>query len=360
MLHRDRSSLKEPRMILLSLAAILPLVAPPPQPFDAQAPKPPAPGGPAGHGEPKTQGSKDPFAGLDLYPPQRSKTRLLFFSLDGDIRADPVRKALAELSSKDAECHVAYGPVSSAARPNKSFVAVEAPVEKSARDVQRALKHGVPAVEELAVTCFLGEPKKLGGGTSGYSPRDWVLGMTNDLRWVESFAGFSEFFFTPGKLTADVLTDRFRKLGDPFGQGDIGKLVKDEFTWTLAGPTDGHAEGPLDPAAAKRAEKAIAKLEGVRDAKIDVAAKTLRVAVELDGLKIGGPPLAFAPPKPPEAGHGDAKSSGEVSADAPRVRFDTTPVFDALDKEKIGVTVPAKAEPEKPEGKKDGGDKQGG
>src|SRR5438552_18430272 len=114
-------------MIILPLASILPMLASPPPVLDARA-------APACLG-PQKEGSKDPLAGIDLYPPQRSKTRLLFFSLDGDIRADPVRKALSELSTKDAECHVAYGPVSSAARPNKSFVAVEAPVEKPARDV---------------------------------------------------------------------------------------------------------------------------------------------------------------------------------------------------------------------------------
>lgn len=332
-------------MILL-LAAILPLAGYPTYAIDAQSPPTPP-----GKGDGSKAGPKDPFAGLDLYPPQRSRTRLLFFSLDGDIRADPVRHALAELSTKDAECRIAYGPVSSAARPNKSFVAVEAPAEKSARDIQRALKHGVPAVDELAFTCFRGEPKKMGGGTSGYSPRDWILGMTNDLRWVESFAGFSEFFFAPGKLTADILTDRFRKLGEPFGQGDIGKLVKDEFTWSLAGPAD------IDPAAAKRAEKAIAKIEGVREAKIDPAAKTLHVAIELDGLKIGGPPISLALPKHPEPGHGDAKVAGDTPVEVPRARFDTTPVFDALDKEKIAVAPAAKEapEPEKPGGeKKDG------
>src|SRR5437762_5941711 len=86
-----RSSPKERAMIILPLASILPLLASPPPVLDARA-------APACLG-PQKEGPKDILAGVDLYPPQRSKTRLLFFSLDGDIRADPIRHALSELST---------------------------------------------------------------------------------------------------------------------------------------------------------------------------------------------------------------------------------------------------------------------
>jgi hypothetical protein len=266
----------------------------------------------------------------DLYPARRQTSAVHLFSVADDLKADVVRKSLADLSTKSADCRIVYGPVHSSARPNKSFLAVEAPASVDAKDLFKALKKGAPSAEVLAWTSFQSEDKTLGagmgGGMPGFSPRDFVLGTSNDLRWVEAQGGFVEFFFTPGKLTAETLADRFHKLAQPFGVKDVGKVVQESFTWPLA--------EPLDEAAAKRAEKALAKIDGVRDAKIDVTAKTLHVTVALENLKVSGPATALP-------GIGLPKDAADANASAPRLRFAANAVIDALEHEHLALGAEA-------------------
>lgn len=273
---------------------------------------------------------------VEMYPPVKHATVVFAFGLPDEIKADVVRKSLAELSTKEADCGVRYGPVKSAARPQKAFVIVEAPASIDVKDVIKALKKGAATVEPMAWTCFESTDKTLGSGLGsgmpGLSPRDFILGISNDLRWVDARGGFSEFFFAPGKLDAEFIQDRFHKLARPFGVMDLGVIVTETITWPLA--------GPLDPATAKRVEKELAKIAGVKSVKLDIEKNVLEVKVVLDGLVRSAPPMALP---------GGVALGGAADADAepaPRMRFDTNSLFTVLDKEKVNVSAP----PEESEG----------
>jgi len=284
----------------------------------------------------------------DLYPPVRHATVVHAFCLPDAIKADLVRKALADLSTADADCRVAYGPVATPARPNKVFVVVEAPAGLDPKALVKALKKGVVSVEPVAWTCFSSADKKLGrgvgGGLPGYSPRDFILNMSGDLRWVEARGGFVEFFFAPGKLTPETLADRFRKLAQPFGVSDVGSVVEESFTWGLrfaAGGAreDADEDAPLDAGLARRVEKACARIDGVKSARVDAAARTLAVTVALADQMRGAPPVTL--PSAPGEADADAASG---AAQPPRMRFDTNPILDLLEKERLNAVAPTPEE----------------
>jgi hypothetical protein len=269
----------------------------------------------------------------DPYPPVRNATVVCAFSLPDDAKADVIKKALAALSTKEADCGIRYGPMKAESRPSRVFVLVEAPANLPVKDVTEALKKGAKTVEPIAWTCFQSEDPKLGrglgGGMPGMTPRDFLLGMSNDLRWVEAGGGVSEFFFTPGKMTADLIKDRFTKLAKPFGVKDVGAVLTDSIHWPLL--------EPVDAAAAKRAEKELGKLDGVKSIKIDAAAKTLDAVVTLESLTRGALPTALA--------SDDSTLGGALAAErnpSPRMRFDTNAILDALEKEKISVAKVSK------------------
>ncbi len=316
------------------------------------------------------EAGKGPPDQTGLYPAVRQVTAVHAFSLPEDIKADVVRKALAELSTKDAECRVLYGPVKATARPSKVFVVIEAPATVDAKDVIKALKKGVASADLVAWTCFQSADKTLGAGLdkgmAGFSPRDWVLGMSNDLRWFEAGEGFTEFFFVSGKLKADVIADRFHKLAQPFGVKDVGHVVVETFTWPIEvtvgkdADKDGGGKGTgekapdstgktvvaFDDAAVKKVEKALTKLSGVKSAHVDAAAHTLTVAVALDDLVRGGPVLAMP------GGNASDKPADPNVAPAPRMRFDTNAILDALEKEHFSAIAKKEGE--------DAGPKKGG
>jgi hypothetical protein len=271
----------------------------------------------------------------------RHATVVHAFSLPDEIKADAVRKALADLSTKDADCRIAYGPVSAKAKPNKVFVVVEAPAGIEVKDVVKALKKGVSSVEPLAWTCFTSPDKRLGrglggGGMQGFSPRDFVLGMHGDMRWVEARGGFTEFFFTPGKITPAELADRFEKLTKDFGVADLGTVVEETFTWTVKGPED---KLPLDAALVKRVEKACSKIAGVKSVRLDGASGTLEVGVALADLVRGIPPIPL-PGAPDEMSAPPAPDASPP----PRMRFDTNALLDVLEKEHLTAAPGAKKE----------------
>jgi hypothetical protein len=142
--------------------------------------------------------------------------------------------------------------------------------------------------------------------------------MSNDMRWFEYSQNTSAFFYMPGKLHAVKLEDLYRKLYQPLGGGELGQLARDTIQWSL--------KGSVDEAAARRAEKAIAKIDGVREAKIDAATGSLRVIVDFDGLRTSAPML----------GAGDAGRKADP-ATAVQPRFDTNPLLDVLAKEQLAI-----------------------
>jgi hypothetical protein len=114
-----------------------------------------------------------------------------------------------------------------------------------------------------------------------------------------------------------------------------------------AAKDSGEATGvvPLDDAAVKKVEKALAHVGGVKSARVDAAAHTLVVSVALEDLVRSGPTLAMP--------GGADKQADPGAGPPPRMRFDTNSVLDALEKEHFTVTA-AKKEGE------DGGPKKGG
>src|SRR5947208_12294241 len=70
----------------------------------------------------------------DAHPPTRHATVVRFFCLEGDVKADLLRKAVAELSTKETECRVQAGPLTSGTRPGKHVLALESPASCSLAD----------------------------------------------------------------------------------------------------------------------------------------------------------------------------------------------------------------------------------
>lgn len=205
-------------------------------------------------------------------PPQARCVR--YFSLDGEVKTDLLRKALIELGTADAPGRIVVGPSVATCRPKLSFVALEVPAAWAAKDVARALKKSCRSVDELVWTSFRGVDRQL-PSILGVSAQDCVIGMASDMRWFEASGDEKYFFYLPGKLDADAIADKFRTLFEPFDAGDVGTLVSETFTFALA--------ASVDAAALKRATKAIGKLDGVR--KVDGSGSSLTIEVKLDGLR---------------------------------------------------------------------------
>src|SRR5258706_34613 len=194
--------------------------------------------------------------------PVRHPTCVRFYSYEGDVKPELLKKQLDALATKDAKARIAAGPSRVSSRPMSRFIVLEVPARTPAKDIESALKKICPHAEELAWTAFQGKSRTL-PAIVGYPALDCVVGMDNDLRWFDLAEGRARFFFSPGKFDAKTLRIRFGKLYQPFDAGELGELVHDTIEWRLA--------GPVDPAAAKLAEKAIGKIPGVRKARVDVA-----------------------------------------------------------------------------------------
>ncbi len=268
--------------------------------------------------------SKEPAP--ELYPAERPKTHVLFFMLEGELKAEPLRKALSDLSTKEAECKLVYGPRKTPARPSAQFVAVEAPAALGAKELAGALRKGCANADPVACTVFKGAAEGMssnseGQGFLGMGARDFVLGMSGDIRWYDASGGWRQFYFGTGKIEAKEIADRYQKLFGPLGGGEAGEVVRESVRWTLA--------EPLDPKAAARAEKALAKLPGVAKAAIDPAQRELVLELRLENLKSSGPVMAFP---------------GGTEAGPVRVRFDTQALFEVLDKEKLALAPQPAAE----------------
>lgn len=268
------------------------------------------------------------------YPPERPRAHVFFFVLEGKLEAEPMRKALSELSTRDTPCRLVYGPRKTGARPSAQFAAVEAPAALGAKELATALRKGCGGAETLACTLFKGDGSGTGSDAEGRGffdlpMRDFVLGMSGDIRWYDAREGWRQFYFPAGKVAAKEIEDRYAKLFGPVGGGAVGRVVEEAIDWTLA--------APLDPKAAARAEKAIAKLPGVARCTIDPATRALSIAVRLENLRSCGPAQPFPSELPRAERAGD--EGGPL-----RASFDTLALFEVLDKEKLALE-PAAAPP---------------
>jgi len=149
----------------------------------------------------------------ELYPAERPRAHVLFFMLEGELKAEPLRKALADLSTKDAECKLVYGPRKTQARPGAQFAAVEAPAALGVKEIGAALRKGCSAADPVACTVFQGSGEGTGSssegqGFLGMGSRDFVLGMSGDIRWYDALAGWRQFYFGAGKIGAkEIVSD---------------------------------------------------------------------------------------------------------------------------------------------------------
>jgi hypothetical protein len=224
--------------------------------------------------------------------PARHATCVRYYSLEGDVKPDLLRRAVAGLSSMDHEAKIALGPVGVSSRPKSRFVALELPTGTAAKDVEKALRKVTPKTIELAWTAFQGKDREL-PSILGYSGPECVVGMDNDMRWFALENGRARFFYVAGKLDEKELRARFTTLYKPFGGDELGELEHERIEWKLA--------EPLEPPAAKAAEKAVAKIRGIAKARVDPAARTLSADVVHDGL-LGAVAPAGAEAKPAATG----------------------------------------------------------
>lgn len=261
-----------------------------------------------------------PAPAPDPYPAVRNASVVRFFIMEGDLRSDGMHKVLTELSTKEAECRTVSGPTLSSVHSKQHFLALQVSEKLASKDVIKSLRKCAPSVEELQWAQFRGA-KEGPGPIYGQSGQSLVIGMSQDMRWFEYDGGVSSFYFVSGKLDAKELRDRYRKLYQPLGGGELGELSRDEIAWTLT--------TPIDEAAAKRAEKAIAKLAGVREIKIEPANGAMRAVVELDKLSASAPPPATK---------GDETRAASIA-----LRFNTNAILDELEKEKLTLAAAAKA-----------------
>jgi hypothetical protein len=265
----------------------------------------------------------------------RNLSLVHFFSIEGDVKTEPLRKGIADLGTAEVEARIVYGPENTSSRPGRWFLAIEAPAALKSSDVAKTLKRAASSVDVLVCTSFDG---KVGAGSAaagagfGMTARDWVLGMSNDLRWADTMFGRYQFYSVPGRLDAATIKDRLKKLMEPFAQGqaqgEVGTLVRDGFTWRIT--------STLDAAQAKKLDKALEKIDGVVLARTDASAQTLMVQFDLESLRVSAP----APAKAQDGATTSTSSSsspGAPAGDPVRARFDVNPLLDLLAKEKVTV-----------------------
>jgi hypothetical protein len=256
---------------------------------------------------------QDPPQGPERLQAGKHPTCLRFYSFEGDVKPELLQKELDALATKDDKARIAAGPLKAVAKPKARFLALEVPTKTPAKDVEAALKKICPHAEELAWTAFQGKSRTL-PSILGQAPLDLVIGMDNDLRWFDLTEGRARFFFSPGKFDAKGLRAKFGKLFQPFDAGELGVLVRDAIEWRLV--------APVDAAAAKAAEKSIAKIPGVKKARIDVGSRTVTAEIEHDGLRGSTPPAGKdSPPEKALAAAG----------------FLVDDVVDALEAAKLGL-----------------------
>ncbi len=222
----------------------------------------------------------------ELYPPERPATHVLFFLLDGKLEAEPLRKALSELSTKDASCALVCGPRQTPARPGAQFVAVEAPASVGTKELLPALRKGCEGVSALAVTCFEGGSSTLGAnaegqGFLGMGARDFVLGMSGEVRWYDAQGGWRQFY--PPRRQARREGDR-RPLREsssaPSSAATPGHVARSASTGRWPSRST-----PRPPRARRRRS---ARLAGVTRCRLDPSARTLALELRLENLRAPG------------------------------------------------------------------------
>ncbi len=249
----------------------------------------------------------------ELYPPAAQTEVVRFFVVKSDEPdVGQMNAALRELGAT-----IVYGPRTTEARPGRAFLALRTPHDAVASKLERALRKGGAAAQELCCSAFAGRDdrdSKVAVMGFNFTTRDFVMGMSGDIVWFDSAGGWSQFYGLRGKLDSAELLDRYAKLYAPYGGGKLGGVVRERFVWTLP--------EVLDDNRAKRVLEALRKLDGVTAVELDGASLSLEVA--LDGLEQCGVAGAIPPGADPKA------ELDEAGLSAPRACFATRPVWDLL------------------------------
>lgn len=250
----------------------------------------------------------------DLYPFVKVEEVVRFVTVRTDEpRLGELKDSLAELGAS-----VIYGPRTDADRPGRAFFAVRVPWAATGRDLERAARKAGGAANELAVTAFEGREgrdQKIEVGPLGFSSRDFVMGISGEIAWFDSIAGWSQFYGAPGKIDAEELAQRYIRLYAPYGGGSLGRVVEERFTWTLNAVPDEKQGAKL--------LKAVAKLEGVAEVALEAAALSVRVRLEDQ--------LAAVPAGTLSAAAGDEDAFDGAGLAAPRAAWCTRPLWDLLE-----------------------------
>jgi len=215
------------------------------------------------------------FAARQAAPP----AELLFFALKGDIDRERVDEALS-----DEGARLERPPAKSSGRPQDHFVVVRAPLDVDARRLERALKKSrckVEPLEWIRFTGRTGDEHEL-PTVAGLEPRDHLIGSHGDVRWYESGPDWAQFYVVKGRLEADDLRKRYETLFQPFGGAQLGVVDEQTFEWDLV--------TALEKRAAKKLDKELSKLAGVRDVRLDPDGKRLTVLVECYRLRRSAAP----------------------------------------------------------------------
>ena len=238
-----------------------------------------------------------------LYPAERHPTVLHYFALVGEVDGEVLQRALAALDAQ-GRARILEGPVACSTRPRASSAGTRRAPRARGSASSAALRRACSEVEPLSATSFETSDGPL-PGILAYSARDCIVGMADEMRWFEEREGRRTFWFVSGKLAAEDVAKRFRRLYEPFGHPEVGRLVEHPLSWALA--------APIDTAAARKAERAIAKLPGVLSARIDPKAATLEARVAIDAVRQTLP--------------GGGEREGAVPA---RLRWPTNALLDVL------------------------------
>jgi hypothetical protein len=270
---------------------------------------------------------------IPTYPAEASSTLVRAWLVEGEIQAEPLRRALAELGTSELPCAVVLGPLTCGAKPKQRVLAIEAPRAVEERALVRALRAGTSAAKPLAWTTFeaVDPPRE---GMLGMPMVDFVVGMSGDIGWYEPAADSATFLTRPGKPGSQELAKRFGKLVEPFNVRPLGPVQVDHVAWDLDVPS---------AKALRTAATALRKLAGLATLEVFppetqglepwVARRTLRFALRIEDLTAVPPLEALAD-----------------SADrALRPRFDVAPILSELARSGIAPAPPAPpAEPPAP------------
>jgi hypothetical protein len=245
-------------------------------------------------------------------PAARQARAMRFYSLEGALEPEGLRAALREVQGE-----LVAGPLETACRPGKGFVAVDVPLSVEPKEIERALRKARVRIEPLRWSAFEGgdeDPPRIPDFGLGFSTLDAILGMAGELRWHACTGGRARFWYTAGKIDAESIADRYAKLYQPFGGASLGNVARQGLLLEL--------DVEPEAAAARKLEAKVKKLDGVVEARID--ARRLAVTVALDGLELSLP----------ESPDGDPRK-------VPLGAFHPGPLFELCERE--GVIRPAAA-----------------